>query len=170
MATVTIESVVFTTYASVAEADAYLIANIDYATWNANDIDTKGRFLSSATRLLDQQRWLKDYGTFAERVVVADIVSASIELANYLSNGNTAVLGLDEQEPSVKRLKAGSAEIENFRNAAMQSAGRYITVWPSAVFSLLRDYLDSASGSALGALSYATDTRSSIVDSGLLGN
>ena len=169
MATVTIAGSDFTTYASVAEADAYLLANIDFATWDANADDAKGRFLVSATRLLDSQNWLPAYDTFAERNAETNIVFAGNEIANYLSNGGTEILGLEEKEADVKRLKAGSAEIENFRDNSTASLGRYTTIWPPAVFALLKGFLAGAGSTSLGALSYATSTCSSEVDSGLIG-
>ena len=135
MATLTIGTETFTVYATVATADAYLTANIDFALWDANSDDDKGRFLVSATRLLDQQIWLDDYDTVSEREVVTNIINASIELANYLSNGNTGILGLSEKEAEAKRLKAGSAEIENYRILSGSSDGKYETVWPAAVFA-----------------------------------
>ena len=58
ISTITIETVDYVSYASVAEADAYL--NVDpvrESTWEALDTDGKGKKLVAATRRLDLLSW-----------------------------------------------------------------------------------------------------------------
>ena len=152
METVTIASTSFDTYATIVQADDYLLASIDFAAWDANEDDAKSRFLVSATRLLDRQSWQSDYNTQAERESITDIVNASILLANEFSNGNTALLGFGASEAEVKRLKAGSVETENFRSFNSKSfTGSKTTDFPDAILAMLKPYLKNQSFDAFAA-------------------
>lgn len=162
MATVTIGGTNFTTYARVAEADEYLLASFDFSTWDAKSDDDKGRFLVSATRLLDAQTWQSDYDTFAKREVVADIVNASIEIASMFAKGETAFYGAETSSGQQKRAKADVVEVEYFRNFATLDV-RKSTDFPSFIFNLLRPYLAAATSISAGAFSAGTD-GSSIAD------
>jgi hypothetical protein len=55
--TVLIESDPYTSYAEVAEADAYLGASITATDWRAAGSDTKGRAMISAMRWMDSLNW-----------------------------------------------------------------------------------------------------------------
>lgn len=160
MATVTISSTSFTTYASVAEADEYMLANLAFATWNAATVDEKGRYLVSATRLLDNQAWLDAYDTFAERSAVDNIVNASIEIAALFASGETSLYGAEVSTGQTKRTKADVVEVEYFRNFATLDV-RKTTDFPSYIFLLLQPYLKSNSSSIrAGAFSAGTDGTS----------
>ena len=160
MQTVTISGTDFNAYASVSQADSYLLADVTYATWDANDNDTKGRYLVSATRLLDAQSWRSGYDAQIERESVTDIINASILIANAVSNGNTEILGNTATEPQQKRLKAGSVEIENFRDFNSASfTGSKSTDFPPAILALLKPYLaGGAAFSPFGAFGLGGDT------------
>ena len=158
MSTVTIAATNFFSYADQTEADAYLLASPDFALWDANDADTKGRYLVSSTRVLNQQTWLPDYDTQAERELVQDIQDACILLANAVSNGGTAILGTSGSEAEQKRLKVGELEIENFRSFSGASfTGSKATQFPNAVLALLRPYLGNTGASIGNACSSGTD-------------
>lgn len=157
MATVTISGSNFTTYADVAEADTYMLGSLSFATWNAASTDEKGRYLVSATRLLDNQAWLPAYDTFAEREVVQNIVDASIEIAALFATGDTSIYGAEVGTGQTKRTKADVVEVEYFRNFATLDV-RKTTDFPSYIFLLLRPYLkSSASSIRAGAFSAGTD-------------
>lgn len=169
MQTVTISTIDFDAYATVSQADNYLLASIDFATWDANTDDAKGRFLVLATRLLDAQTWLAAYDTQAEREVVTDIVNASILIANELSSGNTAILGFGAAEAENKRLKAGSVEIENFRSFNSPSfTGSKSTDFPAGILALLRPYLQGATFAAFAASFGTSGTAAAGEDYGVL--
>lgn len=164
MATVTISDNDFTAYANIAQADTVLLGSLDFEAWDANDDEAKSRFLIASARLLDTQDWKTEYGTFAEREPVADIVTASILLANEIANGNTAVLGLSAAEAETKSLKAGSVEISYFRNFHSAAySGSTKTVFPPAIYALLKPYLASASIGGF-SVAYGTDGTSDIYD------
>lgn len=160
MQTVTISSTDFDTYANVSQADLYLLADTTFATWDANDDDTKGRFLVSATRILDAQDWLTDYDTQTERETVQPIIDASILIANAISNGDTAILGTSATEAENKRLKAGSVEIENFRSLNSNAyTGSKRTDFPPAIHALLKPYLAGGNFNA-GAQAFGVEGTS----------
>ncbi len=145
MATVLIDSQPYITYADVVDADLYLLAAFHGATWRAlTDTDEKSRALVTATRILDRQRWKDSYDTFAEREVVQDIIDASIELANYLVEGNDPQ---NDQNVSqkIQALKAGSVSITYFRGAEGANLR-----FPLLIFELLRDYLAGGSATLTG--------------------
>ena len=149
MQTITISAIDFSAYASIAQADNYLLADPSFSAWSANDADTKGRFLVSATRLLDSQDWKPEYDTQTKRETVQAIIDASILIANSVSGGNTALLGGESTEPEVQELKAGSVSIKNFRDFRSASyTGSTRTNFPPAIAALLKPYL---SGGSLGA-------------------
>jgi hypothetical protein len=156
MATVTIAGTDFTTYAALAEADEYMLASFDYPTWTAKSDDDKGRYLVSATRLLDAQTWQSTYDTFAEREAVADIVNASIEIASMFAKGETAFYGAEASSGQQKRAKADTVEVEYFRNFATLDV-RKSTDFPPYIFGLLRPYLASSTSIGAGAFSAGTD-------------
>ena len=152
MATIVIGSNSYSSYASVAEADAYLAASINYATWTALTTDDKGRFLITASRFLDTITW---QSTCLPLTTQANIVTATILIAEQLALGNFALIGGAPIDDDVKRYKAGSVELE------YQSKPWFITrnQWanmPVAIFNLLRPCLQLTTGVG-GASSFGTD-------------
>jgi len=88
-----------------------------------------------------------------------------------LSNGNTAILGFGEAEAENKRLKAGSVEIENFRNFNSASfTGSKTTQFPNGIFALLKPYLSGASLATSAASFGVSGTGIAGADYGLTGN
>jgi hypothetical protein len=145
MAEVDIGAETFTTYADVDTADAYLTGSIHAGTdWSGATTDNKGRALVTATRILDRQRWLAAYDTFAERSVVQNIIDASIEMALALVQGS----GLQTDQSTAQQLqsiKAGSVSLTYFRGAEGVPLRFPLIVW-----ELLRDYLvGTGTGTAL---------------------
>ncbi len=157
MATITISGNDYFSYASVSQADIYLIPTSGFAVWDVLSNDVKGGFLITASRLLDQQEWKTDYNTQTLRLAVQNIVDASVLIAQLISTGDETILGTSPSEAENKRLKAGSVEIENFRSFSSASfTGSTKTQFPLAIQHLIGDCL--ASGIIIGgAASFGTD-------------
>lgn len=147
MATVSIGSDDYTSYADTDTADTYLAASVTVAGWADASDDNKAKALVSATRLLDRQTWIDGYTTFDARIAVQAIVDACCELAGLFIDGTTDVLTSSSTEQSTKSLKAGSVAIEYFRqNPAL--AARF----PTNVQELIGPYLaGSAEAASIGA-------------------
>lgn len=153
MAYVLIDSAVFTTYADISDADLYLKGAYHATNWRALvDDDTKSRALVTATRILDRQRWKDDYDTFAERILVQNIIDASIELANYIVDG-VDVQNDQNISQKIQQLKAGSVSITYFRGAEGASLR-----FPLIIFELLRDYL-AGGGATISGIATGVDTE-----------
>lgn len=175
---VSIGSTDYNVYAAIATADEYLEAEVSAAAtkWRdatQTDSTAKARALVTATRLIDRQNWpgskTDEYqeldwprtGTgitdVEDDVVPQDIIDACILVAADTNNG-VDVTGSASTDTRQKRLKAGSVEIEYFRDL---SGG---TRFPTAIQELLAKYL--AGGVSLAALSlaYGADTTSDFED------
>lgn len=153
MATVSIGTDDYMSYADTDTADTYLAGSVTVAGWVTASNDGKGRALVSATRLLDRQTWAEGYTTFDQRVAVPAIVDACCELAGLFIDGSTDVLNAPTTEQTTKSLKAGSVAIEYFRqNPAL--AARF----PTTVQELLGPYLAGSSEAASIAAPYAGGT------------
>lgn len=155
MALINISGNDYFSYATLADANIYLTPVVGFSTWDALDDDVKGGYMIQAARFLDTLRWLDAYDTQAERLAVTNIVNASNEIAFLFSSGDVSLLGLSTPEAEVKRLKAGSVEVENFRNIA-KLGNPYAIAFPQGIFALLRDYL-SKSLTASAATSFGTE-------------
>jgi len=155
--TITIETVDYTAYASVVQADALLNTDpVRETTWEALSTDEKGKRLVAATRRLNMLNWQgsKTGGDDAQTnafprtgltypdgsAVSTSEVPQEIEDACILLAGTIAISAAKAQAGTSgnekKRLKAGSAEIEYFRptkGKALQdeSAWALIKYWIS---------------------------------------
>lgn len=136
----------FTVYASIDTADTYMDAAIHGDLWRAATDDTKGRALVTSTRLLDRQLWKAAYNTYALRLAVPAIVSASIEIALALIQGSP-VQDSSTMIEKVKELAAGSVRIINFRGVEIPVR------FPQIVQELLGPYLAGSEGSLFGKAS-----------------
>jgi len=101
----------YKSYASVAEADQYLAADAGQAVaWAARDDDAKARALISATRYMAGLAWINqdipayDAPGDAVRDVCAILAALVAEDPDLLDGASPA--------SNVKRVKAGSAEVE----------------------------------------------------------
>lgn len=157
----------YDTYATVAQADDYLNASVTATGWQAlTSEDDKARYLVTATRTLDRQRWRGTKtdpaqplewprtGTgvtgVEDDVVPQDIINASIELAAALVD-DTASVTSQNNEQTIQSLKAGSAAITYFRGA-----GGEPTRFPFNIMELIGDYLAGTAG-AVGVIASGTD-------------
>ena len=176
MPTVDIGGETYEVYADVATADAYMNAAIGEAAdaWRAADEEAKARGMVSGTRAIDLQQWKGEKtdpdqpldfprtgltypnGTAVPSdAVPQEVIDASIELGAML-NAGISIDPAEARATTARRLKAGSVEIENFRQFG------YVGVFPSQIMKLLGFWLAGSGGSAGigGAEAYGTCGRS----------
>ncbi len=166
--TITIGTVDYIAYASVAEGNAYLNTDpLRGAAWDALDAEGKGKMLVSATRRLDLERWkgVKTGGegvqeekwprtgvTYLDGTAVSTAeVPKELENATILLAGSIALDAKNADSgtsgSNVKRVKAGSAEVEYFRATTPGSA-----MQDESVMDLIRQFL-AGSGVSTGLAS-----------------
>ena len=131
---ITIDGVDFESYASVAEADAYLIADISNTTWTFKDGDTKGQALVSATRILNTLSWCgaKTVSTQTNafpRTGLTDkdgVALSTTDIPLAINHATTLLAGALAKTPNIadnktssdkKRVKAGPVEVEFYADA-----------------------------------------------------
>ena len=155
--TVQIGVAYYDVYANTATADAYLAADATADGWSTATATQKAQALVSATRLINRQAWVgvatdamawPRTGTEDDTQAYADIIEASILLASSIVDGSDVVAsnGVNLQ----RRLKAGSVEIENFRQDP-----NTVSRWPLAVGELFGRWLDGGASVGVG---YASGT------------
>ena len=150
MATITINTVDYNSFASVADADAFLAADVKrYAAWAALDADAnaKARALVTASRYLAGLDWadgVPSYDTPPTAVVEATALLAA-DIAAKPSLGDDASTG-----SNVKRVKGGEAEVEFFRPTAGAALPPYL-------LRLLGDLLGTDVTWAEGGTAYGSD-------------
>jgi hypothetical protein len=175
MAQVEIGGETYEVYADIPDADAYLEASVGEAAdaWRDADEVSKARALVSGTRAIDAQTWkgaktdpdqplafprtglsYPDGTPVDPDVVPPEVVTASIELAAML-NAGISIYPAEARATVARRLKAGSVEIENFRQFG------YLGIFPSAIMRLLGFWLIGAGAQGLGgSQSYGTCGKS----------
>lgn len=158
MAEVMINGAAYSSFASAEFADIYLAADITHAEpWAAlageDGEAEKARLLATATRILRRQNWRDGPPSYEDPP--AAVAEATAEFAAAL------LAGYDLAVPpssilQTKRQKAGSVEVEFFRN--IDSAAYRPPPLPQAVWDLIAPLLGPAGGSSAGgAISYGTD-------------
>jgi hypothetical protein len=181
MPQITIGSTVYETYVTVAAVDEYANGSLNAAAWEALIADDKGRAIVMATRWLDSECWqgakVDESQPLAwprviagvtiiepvERaaILLAILTASNPELPDQMS-GNVE----SSADGGTKRLKAGSVEVEYFRNLSFIVYGNgSMSPFPRSVMSLLGAYLCAALGSGLGnagSIAYGTCTPSTI--------
>jgi hypothetical protein len=162
MATITISSVDFVSYASVQSADDFLIPDANFAVWDALTDDAKGSLLVRSTRIIDAQKYIEGASTQALRLAIDDFKTICILIANAISSGNTSISGSTVSEADQKRVKAGSVEIENFRSLYNLDSTKYEWQWTPEIYAILKNYLAGASLSF--AASFGTSGEITIED------
>lgn len=154
MATITLSGNDYFSYASVSDADLYLVPDINFATWSALTADAKGAKLIQATRLIDSLSYKENADTQSERELLPAFSDATILIASYVASGGTAILGASVAEAEAKRYRAGSVELENFRSNAFYFPSAY-SDWPKNILALLKPYLQTTAN-ALGISVFGT--------------
>ncbi len=172
MGQVTIGGTVFEIYGTEADADNYMKARWGSETWIDADAADKRQTLVSATRMIDRENWLgqrtvsaqslefprtgltdKDGNAVDSATVPLAVEEANYELALALLN-DAAVQEADTTGSNVKRVKAGSAEVQFFR----PTDG---TPFPTIANDLLKTFRESG---ALAGLASGSDEVSAFCD------
>lgn len=152
-------------YATIAEADAYLDNSIRATAWATVLDDDKARALITATRLIDKQCLCGDQtdpdqplhfpatgvvdhegDEVPDDEVPLGITNATIELAFELSQ-NPSLESSSNTGSNTKRLKAGSVEIEKFRPGDVLGS-KGVKRFPTVVQEYLSPFICTAAGSA----------------------
>lgn len=122
----------YDTYANVAMADDYLMANFLATAWFDLTEDQKGQLLVTATRLFDRQCWIGEKTEEGQplqwpRTGIEDvpddtavpqgIIDGSIEMAFAILDGSTAVTSSNPGSQTLRSIAAGSVNMQWFRNA-----------------------------------------------------
>lgn len=130
MATITIGSGTYDSFSDVAFADTYLGADVARAaSWAARSTDDKGRGLVTSTRVLSRLNWIDGVPDFTAPPVAVKEATA-VFAADILTK--PALASTPGTEQTKKRVKAGSAEVEFFK----QDPGTVLPV-PKYVFDIL---------------------------------
>lgn len=175
MATVDIEGVDYFAYADLETADAYLNGEFgDRAdAWRDAEVIDQKRALVSGTRVIDGKGWLgtktdpdqpgafprtglfyADGTPVPDDEVPVEVTNASIELAAMLNNGEE-INPAAGRTTTARRLKAGSVEIENFRQFGP------VGTLPNSILAALGLWLSGSGGAGLaGSEAYGTCGKS----------
>lgn len=174
---ITIGGETYVSYATVAEADAYLAVDPTRGpSWSPLTNDEKGTFLVSATRRLDllnwkgektggatqENEWPRTGVTYEDGTPVpTNDVPKEVENACILTAGS---INLDPEVSNqggtgtnTKKVEAGSAKVTFFRP---QSGVAY---QDTTAYTLIRPFLESST-STLGILASGTDGTSTFED------
>lgn len=154
MATITISGNNYNSYATVAEADIYLIPSVNFETWNLLTTDTKGKYLVSASRYLDGLPWKDSCLPLTD---TGNINKATILIAEQLALGNVGITGGTVAEEDVKRYKADTVEIEyQSKPWFISSSVNPYANMPLAILNLIKNCLKGYGFSVGIASSFGT--------------
>ncbi len=179
VATITIGSDTFSVYALTADpltdANSYFAGSLNNAVWTAATDDTKKQGLVTASRLLDRSlrfsgtktsesqprehpRDNQKCGTTAvpNGTTPDDIALGSFELAQALIDDPTSLQENPTTASNVRKVKAGSAEVEFF--IPERTSGRFNLRLPLVVAELVSCYTENGSGSSRVTAGGTTDT------------
>lgn len=182
LTTITVGANTYTSYASVAEADAYLAVDpTRSAAWAALTTDQKGANLVAATRRLDlldfsgekvsdtqETEWPRNNATCNGNAVTSTDVPPELENATILKAGS---ITLDASQSNagtsgsnIARVQAGSAQVEFFRPTIPGTA-----LQDETVFQLVACLLAGAGSSAGFGCASGTDGTSIFGDADFPG-
>lgn len=168
MVDIVISGNTYFSYASVSDANIYLIPDSNYATWSALTDDAKGAYLIQGTRLLDSLEYKESADTQAERELIDAFSYATILIASLVATGSTAILGGTVAEAQANSYKAGSVSISYFRDISFYFPSSY-SAWPKNILALIRPYLKNLT-SIGGAVSFGTDGTSPLSDYSIIND
>lgn len=179
-------------YATIAEADAYLANSVRASlNWESLGEEDKSRALITATARLNRQLWVgtrtdnpptqtqewprtgvsgKDGLPVDANTVPSQIVQATMELAYELTQ-DASLETSQGTGSNIRRAKAGTAEVEFFRPGDPSGSGGPGTVFPFAVMELIRCFLSGVLPGFSGPTATGTGQPSSFdeCDKGLNG-
>ena len=178
---ITINGTDYATYVTVVQVDDYANGSLNAGAWEALNPDDKGRAVIMATRWIDSQCWQGDkvdpdqplaWPRVVDGAVIitpvekaakllAILVAANPELPDQMT-GNVAAAA----DGGTKRQKAGSVEIEYFRNLSTRAGAPF----PVSVMSLIGDYLLKHAGTGVDAsMAFGTSAPSTVGIRGRFG-
>lgn len=158
MGTVTINTVDYEIYGTLAEAQQYLAVKFEAEVWAAASVEDQSKYLVLATRYFNRIRWKGDITDSATPQPLAwprDNTGvtghANGTTPDEIHNGFWEYVAQLAEDPSitnnpttgsnVQRAKGGEAEVWFFRST-LETASRY----PLDVLDFIRDYLDGGDG------------------------
>lgn len=155
MARIDIEAETYDSFTTEDFNDAYVIADPSAApAWDAFEQDDKNRLSVTVTRILKRQSWIDGVPSFDDTPEVVQEAAGEFIIA--LVNGYDLGTAPASVLP-VKRQKAGSVEVEYFRD--FDNPAYVPPPLPTAVWELLKPMLVSPAGSdglLPGAISFGT--------------
>ena len=179
ISTITINSIAYIGYASVAEANEYLTVDpTRSATWDGLTDFQKGSYIIAATRRLDLLTWqgektggasqankwprtnvtYPDGSDVSTTEVPLEVENATILLAGSIAI-DTGVADAGTSGTNTKRVKAGSTEVEFF------APKDGVPLQDKTVYDLIKIFLEAtAVSSATGNAAFGTDGESSFDD------
>lgn len=148
-------------YISVADADIYFDNNLQFAAWDALDPDTKARAIITAAQSISL--FVDDPCKLPLTPPVdPNLANANAELALYYQQ-NPDSISSGSTGSNTKRAKAGSAEVEFFRERSST-----ITRFPSNIMDLLAAACGGGTGAGVAksgaAFATGTDAESTFED------
>ena len=170
METITIGGNDYDSYASVAEADAYLAVDpVRKTAWTAKSVDDKGGLLVAATRRMDLLSFDESKWEYADAAAAA---SDGATPPDALRDATILLAGTAAATPSAtqaggsvsnrKRVQAGSASVEFFRST------KGVALPDETAWALLQsaDLLASSAAVAasVGSMASGTDRESAFGD------
>ncbi len=115
-------------YADIAAADIVLAADISRAAgWASRTADTKARALITASRLIARLKWASGQAPDPDAPPEAIGEAAAMLAADLAAKPSLA--GSLGQESNLKRVKAGSAEVEFKANTAQGTLPMPADIW-----------------------------------------
>lgn len=153
---VIINSQPYDAYSTLAYANLYLQANFLASGWFDLTEDQRGSAIVTATRLLDRQCWIGEPTMLSgqtlqwprtntgisgldDTVIPQQIIDGCVELAFAITDGNEAVNSQVPGVQKIRRLGAGSVNIEWFRLA--EGAAATVDRFPLPVQELVGQFL-----------------------------
>lgn len=152
MTTVTIGANDYNVYADPPSVTIFASADLTRsATWEALSLDDQNKACVMATRMLDRQDWAGtkadadqalEFPRSGQTEIPARVLQAFQMLAVDVGVSPTLVDKVSQQD-GVKRVKAGSAEVEKFAPSQQLPD----TPLPRHIWNLIKNYIASSTGS-----------------------
>jgi hypothetical protein len=183
MGQVTISGTVYDVYGDETGLKTYMAGKLGSVNYDAATAADRKKALVSATRWIDREKWsgvltdaitpqplafprtgLTDCEENAvdENTVPPEVIDACYELVEILLGDATAT-SKSNQSSNVKKVGAGTAQVQFFRAGNPDGSGLTAGIFPTEAQKLLRCYLPGTTGIA-GPLVSGTDQESSFCE------
>lgn len=160
MGSLTINTDTYEIYGSEAACAKYLGARLGAigTTWANATVTDRQKAQVMAHDLLERQRWVDDYSTFAARDAEEDFQNAAYELTGAILADPT-VYTAETSGKNIKKVEAAVGVSVEFFLPTLGISGRF----PMAVQELIGQYLASASQGSISG-SFASGTTDQTTD------